>query len=354
MPIDSRYYGTTPDGQEIFLYSLTNANGLKADIINYGGIITSLLVPDRAGNMSDIVLGYDKLEDYLENPPFFGAIIGRFANRLEDGRFTLNNMTYQLSKNNGKHHLHGGENGFHKKVWDARILSNGGKQTLELSRFSPDGEEAYPGNLEVRVIYDLTDDNTLDIKYYAASDRDTIVNLTNHAYFNLSGHASGTILNHELMLHAEFFTPITDETVPTGEILSVKNTPFDFTQFRRIGEGLIKFADHPQIKNGSGYDHNFVLKGCCDTPEEIAQVYDPQSGRLMRVLTTMPGVQFYSGNFLKTAGTGKEGKVYDKWDGLCLETQYFPNSMKYGHFPSPILRAGHTYHHITQYQFSIR
>ncbi len=354
MPIGTRYYGTTPDGQEVFLYTLTNNNGLKAEIINYGGIITSLTVPDREGNISDIVLGYDRLEDYLENPPYFGAIIGRFANRLEEACFSLNNITYQLNRNKGRHQLHGGLEGFHKKVWDARILEDGEDQKLELSRFSPEGEEEYPGNLEVRVIYSLTHDNVLDINYYAVSDRDTIVNLTNHAYFNLSGHASGTILNHELLLHADFYTPITEETIPTGEILSVKNTPFDFTEFRRIGEGLLKYADDPQIQNGSGFDHNFVLKVRGKKPEEIAQVYDPHSGRLMRVFTTMPGVQFYSGNFLKTAGEGKEGKVYDKWDGMCLETQYFPNSMKHCHFPSPVLRAGQTYHHITQYQFDIR
>jgi aldose 1-epimerase len=354
MPINARSYGITPDGQEVVLYTLTNANGLKAEIINYGGIITSLMVPDRDGNLADIVLGYDSLKDYLVNPTFFGAIIGRYANRLEEGRFTLNHVDYQLSRNDGNNHLHGGQGGFHKRVWDARILTDGDDQRLELSRFSTDGEENYPGNLEVRVIYALTDDNTLDIKYYAVSDKDTIVNLTNHAYFNLGGHASGTILNHELMIHADFYTPISKETVPTGEILSVKDTPFDFTKFRRIGEGLTQYADHPQMKNGSGYDHNFVLKVSGSEPEEIAQVYDPQSGRLMRVLTTKPGVQFYSGNFLKTAGAGKEGKVYDKWDGFCLETQYFPNGMKYPHFPSPILRAGQTYHHITQYQFGIR
>lgn len=354
MPITNSYYGTAPEGEEVLLYTLTNRHGLKAEVITFGGILVSLTAPDREGKMADIILGYDKLEDYLKNPPFFGAIIGRFANRLEGAHFTLNDTHYQLNRNEGNNQLHGGIKGFDKRVWDSRILSDSEGERLELSRFSPDGEEEYPGNLEVRVVYSLTDDNALEIKYYAVSDKDTIINLTNHAYFNLAGYDSGKILNHELKIHADFYTPVSPECIPTGEILSVKNTPFDFTEFKPIGDGLTNHSENVQMKNGTGYDHNFVLKVSGDKPEEIAQVYDPRSGRLLKVLTTKPGVQFYSGNHLKSAGEGKGGKVYDKWDGLCLETQYFPNSMEHRHFPTPVLKAGQTYHHTTIYQLTTK
>lgn len=354
MQISTRNFGTMPGGEKITLYALTNNNGMKAEIMNYGGVIVSLTAPDRDGKMGDVVLGYDCLEDYLDRSPYFGAIVGRHANRLEGARFTLNGITYELNKNEGNNQLHGGIKNFSHSVWDARILSDGESSSLELSLFSPDGEENYPGNLEVRVIYRLTDENALEIEYYGASDKDTILNMTNHAYFNLSGHGSGTILDHELMLNAHFYTPINSGCIPTGEIRSVKNTPFDFTSPKRIGDGLAAYADDEQIKNGFGYDHNFVLNISGDMAEEFGQVYDPGSGRFMRVFTTMPGVQFYTGNHLKSAGRGKGGALYDARCGLCLETQYFPNSMKYRYFPSPVLRAGQTYHQKTIYQFAVR
>ena len=302
-----------------------------------------------------MVLGYDKVEDYLDRSPFFGALIGRCSNRLEGASFELNGITYTLNKNEGNNQLHGGITGYDKRVWDVKIQS-GDKEGLELSLFSPDMDENYPGNLEVRVIYRLTDQDALEIEYYAASDKDTIVNLTNHSYFNLSGHDSGTIVDHQLKIDADFYTPINSELLPTGEILSVKNTPFDFTQFKRIGDGLSDSYDNEQMRFGNGYDHNFVLRTtpADKTPKEIAQLYDPKSGRLMTVLTTKPGVQFYSGNSLIGAGKGKNDVMYDKWHGLCLETQYFPNSMKYSHFPSPVLNAGQTYHQVTVYKFSTR
>ncbi len=354
MPITTEPFGIMPDGKEVSLYTLINSNGLKAEIINYGGVIVSLTVPDREGRMADVVLGYDNLEDYLDRSPFFGALVGRYANRLEGACFTLNGVTYELNKNEGDNQLHGGLKGFARSVWDARILSDGGNESLELSLFSPDGEEYYPGNLEVRVIYRLTDDNALEIEYYGVSDKDTVLNLTNHAYFNLSGHDSGTILDHELLLDADFYTPINKESIPTGEILSVKNTPMDFTNAKPLGEGLLNPDQNEQMRNGSGYDHNWVLKTTGNEPQKIGELYDTKSGRLMTILTTKPGVQLYTGNFLKSAGAGKNGVIYDKWHGLCLETQYFPNSMKHRHFPSPVLKAGQTYHHTTVYQFSTK
>lgn len=354
MGIISKPFGVLPNGTMITLYTLTNDNGIKAGIIDYGGIIVSLFVPDRNRKSDDVVLGYDNIEDYLHRSPFFGALVGRHANRIERASFILNGIKYDLSVNEGKNQLHGGLSGFDKKVWDSRIISKNGQECLELSLFSPDGDEGYPGNLEVRVIYSLTDSNSLEIDYYGASDKDTVLNMTNHAYFNLSGHNSGTILNHYLKINADFYTPINNELMPTGEIHRVKNTPFDFTELRPIGEFLRDFTDNEQMINGAGYDHNFVLRSDGTPTKECCELYDPKSGRLMTCYTTKPGVQLYTGNFLKSAGSGKGGTLYDKWHGLCLETQYFPNSMKYGHFPSSVLMAGETYHHLTVYKFSIR
>ncbi|MCX7771583.1 MAG: galactose mutarotase, partial [Clostridia bacterium] len=345
MRIESRPYGTLSDGTEIKAFTLSNDKGLKIDIMNLGGIILSMLIPDKNGNFEDVTLGFDTLEDYTRNRPFFGAIVGRHANRIEDSRFKINDTEYILNANEGRNQLHGGLCGFDKRVWDYRIISNGETESLELSLFSPDGDENYPGNLEVRVIYTLTAENALEIKYYAVSDADTVLNLTNHAYFNLAGHQSGNILNHELNLNADFFTPVNEECLPTGEILKVQNTPMDFRQARPIGDGLKLIDQDEQLRLGNGYDHNWVLNGQRDMLKEAATLYEPQSGRFMTVLTTKPGIQFYSGNYLKFSRKAKDGVVYDKWQGLCLETQYFPNSTKHPHFPSPILKAGQTYHH---------
>ncbi|MGI6083926.1 MAG: aldose epimerase family protein [Acetivibrionales bacterium] len=354
MCITSKPFGCMPDGTGVTLYTITNKNGLKVDITNYGGIVVSLYVPDKNGNFDDVVLGYDNLEDYIDRSPCFGALVGRHANRLEGATFVLNGITYVLNKNEGNNQLHGGLKGFDKRVWDAKIL-RGNDEGLELSLFSPDMDENYPGNLEVRVVYRLTDENALEIEYYGASDKDTVLNMTNHSYFNLTGHDSGTILNHQLRIDADFYTPINQESLQTGEILSVKNTPFDFTRPKRVGDDLIDFSGNEQMVYGSGYDHNFVLRNpAVSILREIAELYDPVSGRLMTVFTTKPGVQLYTGNHLKSAGKGKGGHIYDKWHGLCLETQYFPNSMKQNHFPSPVLIAGQTYHHLTVYKFSTR
>lgn len=354
MVIASKPFGILPDKAEATLYTLENNNGIKADILNYGAAIKSLFVPGKDGKTDDIVLGYDTIEDYVDGSHFFGAIVGRYANRIEQASFILNGTKYELNANEGKNQLHGGKSGYYKRLWDSRIIEKNGYDCLELSLFSPDGDEGYPGNLEVRVIYSLTDDDALEIEYYGASDKDTIVNLTSHAYFNLSGHDSGTILDHYLKINADFYTPINSELLPTGEILSVKNTPFDFTRSRRIGKFLCDFSGDEQMLYGSGYDHNFVLRGCSAELKECCELYDPRSGRVMTCFTTKPGLQFYSGNFLDGAGVGKGGYKYGKWHGLCLETQYFPNSMKFGHFPSPVLRAGQTYHHKTVFKFGTR
>lgn len=351
MKITKKPFGRI-NNQDIYLYSLVNNNGMKAEIMDYGGIIVSLHAPDRDGNLKDITLGFDSFEDYTRPHPFFGAIIGRHANRLEDASFTINDVFYELNSNEGNNQLHGGLVGFDKKVWFSEIISDSGRESLRLKYLSPDMEENYPGDLDVTVTYTLSDNNELVIDYHAVSDKDTVVNLTNHAYFNLSGHDSGTIYHHELMINARRFTPISGECLPTGEIRDVAGTPFDFTKMRVVGKGLLECMNDEQMKFGSGYDHNFVLDVSGKEPEKAAEVYDPQSGRFMEVYTTKPGVQFYTGNHLNEKGKG--GADYKKHSGLCLETQYFPNSMKHTHFPSPILRAGEVYHHITIYKFGAR
>ena len=344
MRITKKPFGKT-NSQEVFLYTLVNSNGMKAEITNYGGIIVSLYVPDRDGNNKDVTLGFDNFEDYIHPHPFFGAIIGRHANRLEDASFTLNGVLYKLNPNEGKNQLHGGLEGFDKKVWSSEIIGDSGQESLRLRCLSPDMEENYPGNLDVTVTYTLNDRNELVIDYHAVSDKDTEVNLTNHAYFNLSGHDSGNIHNHQLMINARRFTPY-PRPAYLREIRDVPN-PFDFTKMKAVGKGLLECMDDEQMKFGSGYDHNFVLDVSGKAPEKAAELYDPQSGRFMEVYTTKPGVQFYSGNHVNVKGKG--GTHYRKHSGLCLETQYFPNSMKHTHFPSPILRAGEVYHHITIY-----
>lgn len=353
MKITRRPYARL-NGKEVDIFTLENHNGLRAEIINYGGIITSLFTPDRMGRMADITLGYDDLDSYVERSPFFGAIIGRHANRIEGARFTINGVTYELNKNEGENQLHGGIKGFDKVIWDASIIGEPDKEILRLKYISPDGEEHYPGNLDVTVDYSLNEDDALVIEYRAVSDKDTVVNLTNHAYFNLSGHDSGDILDHQLMIRARKFTPISAECIPTGEIRDVAGTPMDFTKLKTIGSGLLENPDDEQLLFGQGYDHNFILDVSGKTPEKAAELYDPRSGRLVEVFTTKPGIQFYSGNHVAGAGRGKGGVVYTKRSGLCLETQYFPNSLKHTHFPSPILKAGETYHHITIYRFGTR
>lgn len=351
MKVKRDVYGTMEDGRKVNLYALSNDNGMTVKIIDLGGIIVSIQVPDRDGHSADVILGYDKLEDYRKNPVYFGALIGRYGNRIENGEFELNGTVYHLLKNDGNNHLHGGGTGFDKVSWDSAIVEDDGTEKLELCYLSKDGEEGYPGNLSVRVLYSLSEDNALKIEYFAETDQDTIVNLTNHAYFNLAGHDGGSITDHCLRLYAEQFTPVNSECIPTGEICTVKDSPMDFTTMRPISEGLAWEDTDEQLRNGFGYDHNYVLDHMQGNVDKAAEVVCERSGRQLTVWTDKPGVQFYTGNHLD-AVPGKGGNLYGKRSGFCLETQYFPNSMKNTRFPSPVLRKGDQYHFMTLYQFS--
>ena len=342
-------FGKTADGQAVDLYTLTNPNGLEAAITNYGGIVVRLKTPDRNGQLADVVLGFDTLDDYLKGHPYFGAIIGRYGNRIAKGRFQLNGVEYKLAVNNGENHLHGGLKGFDKVVWNARDVSTAEAPALELTYTSKDGEEGYPGTLHVTVVYTLTPANELKIDYAATTDKDTIVNLTNHSYFNLAGQGEGDILGHELMINASRFTPVDAGLIPTGELRSVEGTPFDFRKPVAIGARINQ--DDQQLKYGNGYDHNFVLDRTGDGLVLAARVTEPKSGRVMEVYTTEPGIQFYSGNFLDGSNKGKGGKIYQRRYGFCLETQHFPDSPNKPDFPSTVLRPGAKYQSTTVYRF---
>ena len=343
MSIIKSNFGKTKEGQSVDLYTLTNANGMTIKITNYGGIVTSLKVPDKNGQWDDVVLGFDSLEKYLEGHPYFGALIGRYGNRIAKGKFTLNGTEYQLAANNGENHLHGGIKGFDKVVWNAEIVKKENEVGIKLNYLSKDGEEGYPGNLSVAVIYTLSNNNELKILYEAETDKPTPVNLTHHSYFNLKGAGNGDILGHLLTIHADRFTPVDDGLIPTGELKSVKDTPMDFTVPKAIGERI------DRVKGG--YDHNYVLNGWDGSLKRVAKVVEPLSGRVMEVWTTEPGLQFYSGNFLDGTITGKDGKVYNKHYGFCLETQHFPDSPNKPQFPSTILEPGEKYTHTTVYRF---
>ena len=340
-------WGKTPAGESVELYTLTNAKGAEATIATFGGRIVSLKVPDRAGKMDDVVTGFDNLDGYFSKtpPPNFGALIGRYGNRIGKGHLSLNGVEYKLATNNGQNHLHGGVRGFDQVVWKAK---EGPGQSLELSYFSKDGEENYPGNLSSTVVYTLTDDNGLRIDYSATTDKDTIVNLTNHVYFNLSG--DGDILGHQVMINADRFTPVDKGLIPTGELRSVEGTPFDFRTAKAIGERID--AKDEQIGYGPGYDHNYVLNRSGGSLELAAKVTDPKSGRVMEVLTTEPGLQFYTGNFLDGSLRGKGGKVYTRRSAFCMETQHFPDSPNKPNFPSVVLKPGAKYQTSTVYRFS--
>ena len=307
-------------------------------------------MPDRNGKFDDIVLGFDNLNDYLKATAYFGALIGRYGNRIGKGRFTLNGVEYQLATNNGENHLHGGIKGFDKVVWNATPLKVPDGAALVLTYLSKDGEEGYPGNLSVKVVYTLTNTNDLKIDYSATTDKDTIVNLTHHSYFNLAGQGNGDILNHRLWINAARFTPTDAGSIPTGELRAVSGTPFDFTRPTAIGARINQ--DYEQLKLGKGYDHNFVLNGKMGVLRRVARAEDATSGRVMDVWTTEPGIQFYSGNFLDGSLTGKDGKVYQQRYGFCLETQHYPDSPNKPAFPTTVLRKGARYHTVTIYRFS--
>jgi len=344
-------FGKTADGIAVDQYILTNAAGMTAKIITYGAILTELDVPDRSGTLGDVVLGFDNLKDYLERNPHFGSTVGRVANRIAKGKFTLDGKEYTLAINNGPNSLHGGLKGFDKVVWKAEPKPAPTGAAVELSYLSKDGEEGYPGNLSVTVVYTLTDDNALRIDYTAKTDKATPVNLTNHTYFNLDGAKSGDILDHELMIVADKYTPTDNTLIPTGEIKTVKDTPLDFTQPRRIGARIDQLKDYP----GGGYDHNFVLgSGVTDEPKLAVRVRAPKTGRIMEMYTTEPGVQLYTGNFLDGKLTGRGGVVYKKHAGFCLEAQHFPDAVHHDNFPSIILKPGETYRQTTIYKFSAK
>ncbi len=350
MSITSEPFGQTADGASIERYTLRNTNGLEAAIITYGGILTALCVPDRDGIFGDIVLGFDTLEPYLGDHPFFGALVGRFCNRIANAQFTLNGTTYHLAHNDGVNHLHGGPHGFHRAIWQASEHPSDAGPSLELHYLSRDGEAGYPGNLNVTVIYTLTDQNALRIDYTATTDRDTVLNLTNHSYFNLDG--SADILGHEIQLDGTHFLPIDETLIPIGERWPVHNTPLDFTTSTAIGERID--SDYEQVRRGLGYDHTWALDKPADALGHAARVYAPGSGRVLDVSTTTPGVQFYSGNMLDGSLTGKNGQVYSKHSGLCLETQYFPDSPNQPQFPSTVLRPGEIYRETTIFEFGVR
>jgi aldose 1-epimerase len=346
-------FGKTPDGAAVDLYTLTNAKGTEVRAMTYGGIIVSLRVPDRDGKLGDIVLGRDTLDQYVESSPYFGAIIGRYGNRIGKAKFTLDGKEHKLAANNGPNALHGGKKGFDKVVWKAEPFQKDDTVGVVFSYTSPDGEEGYPGTLQAQVTYTLGDDDTLAFAYHATTDKATPVNLTQHSYFNLAGDGSGDILGHELMLKASRFTPVDKTLIPTGELKSVEGTPFDFRAPTAIGARIN--AEDEQIKFGGGYDHNFVLDREEGTPLQLAaRVYEPTTGRVMEVATTEPGIQFYSGNFLDGTITGKGGHVYKHRTGFCLETQHFPDSPNKPKFPSTILKPGEQYDTRTVYTFSVR
>lgn len=346
MQVQKQPFGRTTDGHAVDLYTLRSGGGMEVAITNYGGIVTSIKTPDRAGKIADVVLGFDSLDGYLREHPYFGAIVGRYGNRIAKGAFQLNGVAYQLARNNGENALHGGLRGFDKQVWAGQDLPGG----VALRYLSKDGEEGYPGALDATVRYTLSDNNELRIEYEATTDKDTVVNLTNHSYFNLAGQGEGDVLSHRIQIAADRFTPVDAGLIPTGERKPVSGTPFDFREAAQIG-ARINDADE-QLARGGGYDHNFVLNASGGGLALAARVTEAGSGRVMEVLTDQPGVQFYTGNFLDGTLTGKAGKVYRKRYGLCLETQHFPDSPNHPEFPSTVLKPGQRYRTTTVYRFS--
>lgn len=345
----SQVFGELENGQKIYLHTISNDNGVSAEIINYGAIVKSLMVPDSSGKIEDVIFGFDSLDGYVKDNTFQGAIVGRYGNRIAEGKFSLDGEDYQLSVNSGDNHLHGGFKGFYKAVWDFDAVSD---SSVKLSLNSPDGDEGYPGNVKMSVTYTITNDDGLRIDYSGTTDKTTILNPTNHCYFNLTGNPENSILDHELMINADKFTPVNNKLIPTGELRDVEGTPMDFTQPKAIGRDID--AGTEQLKFGLGYDHNWVLNNYTGEVKTAATLYDPASGRIMTIETDQPGLQFYSGNFLDGSFAGKGGQVYKYRTAMCLETQAFPDSPNHPEFPSVVLKPGEEYTHTTIYKFSTK
>ena len=345
-------FGSTSDGTAVDLFTLENANGMQAKITNYGGIVTQLHVPDQNGELGDVVLGYDKLSSYIKASPYFGCITGRYANRIAKGQFKIGEAAYKLATNNGENHLHGGNVGFDKQVWAAKEVTGLGKAGIELTYLSKDGEEGYPGNLDSKVTYWLTNQNELEIEYEAKTDKATPINLTHHSYFNLAGEGSGNILGHEVEIFANTFVPTDAGNIPLGELKKVTGTPFDFLTPHKIGERIEE--KNQQLEFGKGYDHNWVINDNGNSLNLAARVTEPRTGRVMEVLTDQPGIQFYTGNFLDGSNIGKGNKVYNHRNAFCLETQVHPDSPNQPDFPNSILKPGETYRHVCIYRFKTK
>lgn len=352
MSIKRQSFGKTKSGEKVTLYTLTNRKGMIVSLTNYGANIVSILVPDKKGNFTDVVLGYDNIAGYEVNGPGYGSFIGRHANRIGDASFIINGKKFEVEKNDGKNHLHGGSVSYNKYVYEEEIFEEDDSISVEFSRLSPDMEQGYPGNLDISVTYTLTDDNELVIEYVAVSDKDTVINLTNHSYFNLAGHNKGTILNHKVMIDADQFTPTDDALIPTGELRDVTGTPMDFRKLRTIGDDID--SDYEPLKQAGGYDHNYVLNINGDEIEKVGELVDEESGRVMEIYTDMPGMQFYTGNFITGTEKGKNGTVYKRRDGVCFETQFFPNSTNLPNFKSCVFRAGEEFDYVTVYKFGVK
>ena len=350
--ITKSFYGITKDNRKVDLYSFKTENGMEVDIINYGGIITSLKVPDKKGEIKDIVLGYNKLEDYITESPYFGSIVGRYGNRIAKGKFNLNDTEYSLVTNNDENHLHGGNIGFDKVVWKAETKIDSNSSSLILKYLSKDMEEGYPGNLDTTVTYKITNDNSIEITYQAQTDKTTIVNLTQHSYFNLSGDFNQSILNHDVIINADHFLPVNKSLIPTGNKSDVSMTPFDFRNFKKIAKDIN--ADDLQLNYGNGYDHCWVLYDYKKGYRLIASAFDEESGRLMEVYSDQPGLQFYTGNFLDGSLPQKKEGFYNFRSGFCMETQHFPNSPNQLDFPSVTLNPNEKYYSKTSYKFKIK
>jgi len=349
--IERKPYGTAPGGGAAELFTLTRG-GLTVAVTSWGGYVVKILAPDREGKVADVTLGYADAAGYFGDTGYMGALVGRYANRIARGEFTLDGRKYMLARNNGPNALHGGPGGFHKRLWTPKVVSGPDGDAVELTYVSPDGEEGYPGTLTATVVYSLTADGGLRMDYTATTDRATVVNLANHAYFNLAGEGSGDVLGHELRIEADALTPVDETLIPTGESRPVAGTPFDFRKPAAIGARIA--ADDPQLRAGGGYDHNFVLRGRAGELRLAVRVHEPGSGRVLEVHTTEPGVQFYSGNFLDGSVVGKSGRPYQHRGGFCLEAQHFPDSPNRPEFPSVVLRPGETYRQTTVYRFDVQ